>query len=328
MESSSLMSLSFRRLRRRLPHSFRSKIVLMFCVGLTLMTVSACRRGEAQSSGMEPSMIRTPRPTFTPTPGQPQAAVAAEPGVDNEAGIVIAATPTVALPTTAAVNGPSGAKAIVNTPLVNTRSGPSLDYEVVTIVERGEEFDILAKDALSEWWQVCCVEDEPVWVIGQLVDTDGPVDAVPIFGASQLTAGGDQSAPAAPQTVLSDQAPDIQFVLENQEQFPESANVRIFMYAHSGNEGLAGYSLWVRKDSVAVPVNVVSFGGSPGFTWPFQDARQRSQNWKAEFPDVAPEGRWEVELIDSDGRIVGPLATFDVAPGDSNLELYVRYERQ
>ena len=96
-----------------------------------------------------------------------------------------------------------------------------------------------------------------------------------------------ETVAAAPQTVLRDQAPDIQFSLENQEQFPESANVRIFMYVYDGTEGLAGYSLWVRKDGVDVPVNVVSFGGSPGFTWPFQDARQRSQNWKAEFPGRA-----------------------------------------
>ncbi len=271
-------------------------------------------------------MIRTPRPTFTPTPGQLQAgAVGAE--TSGEPAAVIAATPTPA-PPPEIVNGPSGAKVIVNTPLVNSRSGPGLDYEVVTIVERGQEFDILAKDALGEWWQVCCVDDEPVWVIGQLVDTDGPVDSVPVFGASQLATGGDGNASAQPQTVLLDQAPDIQFSLENQEQFPESASVRIFLYVYSGNEGLAGYSLWVRKDGVDVPVNVISFGGSPGFTWPFQDARQRSQNWKAEFPDLPPEGQWEVQLIDDDGRIVGPPATFAIGPNDGNLELYVRYERQ
>jgi len=326
MESSTLMSLPFHRSQSQLPQHIKSTLFILVCIGLTLLTTSACRRGEAQSSDPEPAMIRTPRPTFTPTPGQPQAAVVAEPA-SSEAGAVMAATLTPA-PQSAVINPPSGAKVVINTPLVNSRSGPGLDYEVVTIVERGEEFDILAKDALGEWWQVCCIEDEPVWVIGQLVDTDGPVDAVPVFGASQLNTGGDGSAPTAGQTVLLDQAPDIQFSLENQEQFPESANVRIFMYVYSGNEGLAGYSLWVRKDGVDVPVNVISFGGSPGFTWPFQHARQRSQNWKAEFPDLPPAGQWEVQLIDDAGRIVGPPATFAIGPDDTNLELYVRYERQ
>jgi uncharacterized protein YraI len=326
MESSTLMSLPFHRSRSAIAHSQQSRLFILVCICLTLLTTAACRRGEAQSPNTEPAMIRTPRPTFTPTPGLPQEAAVEEPA-SGEAGAVIAATPTPA-PPAAVNNAPSGAKVVVNTPLVNARSGPGLDYEVVTIVERGEEFDILAKDALGEWWQVCCVEDEPVWVIGQLVDTDGPVDVVPVFGASQLAAGGDGSAPAAGQTVLLDQAPDIQFSLENQEQFPESAAVRIFMYVYSGNEGLAGYSLWVRKDGVDVPVNVISFGGSPGFTWPFQDARQRSQNWKAEFPDLPPGGQWEVQLINDDGRIVGPPATFAIGPDDTNLELYVRYERQ
>ena len=120
----------------------------------------------------------------------------------------------------------------------------------------------------------------------------------------------------------------MRFDLIVQEKFSESANVRLFMYVYSGAEGLAGYSLWVRKDGLDLPVNVVSFGGSPGFTWPFQDARQRSQNWKAEFPDIPPAGRWEVQPIDEDGRIVGPPALFDIAADDSELELYVRYERQ
>ena len=290
MESSTLMPLPFLRSRKSVRGRRHAYLPVLACICLALLTTAACRRGEAQSPDPEPAMIRTPRPTFTPTPGQPQAAVVADTAA-VEGGAVIAATPT---PTPPPVNAPSGAKVIVNTPLVNARSGPSLDYEVVTIVERGEEFDILAKDALGEWWQVCCVDDEPVWVIGQLVDTDGPVDAVPIFGAIQL-ATGSGSAPAVPQTVLLDQAPDIQFSLENQEQFPESANVRIFTYVHDDQEGLAGYSLWVRKDGVDVPINVVSFGGSPGFTWPFQDARQRSQNWKAEFPGSrrrADDGRF------------------------------------
>ena len=29
--------------------------------------------------------------------------------------------------------------------------------EVIEIVERGQEFDIIGRDAESEWWQICCI---------------------------------------------------------------------------------------------------------------------------------------------------------------------------
>ncbi|MCB0157568.1 MAG: hypothetical protein KDD83_05520, partial [Caldilineaceae bacterium] len=64
------------------------------------------------------------------------------------------------------------------------------------------------------------------------------------------------------------------------------------------------------------------------FTWPFQDARQRSQNWKAEFDNIGPAGTWEVQLMDAQGNLVGPPATFTLSQNDPNQELYVRYERQ
>jgi SH3-like domain-containing protein len=84
---------------------------------------------------------------------------------------------------------PTGAKVVVNTPLVNARSGPGLDFDVVAVVERGEEFDITGKSADGQWWRVCCTADgETVWIIDQLVDTDGPVDAVPVVDASDVPA--------------------------------------------------------------------------------------------------------------------------------------------
>src|SRR5690606_12780046 len=113
------------------------------------------------------------------------------------------------------------------------------------------------------------------------------------------------------------QAPaEFTFDLRNQEQFAETGMVRIYLYVYSGNDALAGYSLRISHDGAELPVEGTSFAGQPALTWPFQDARQRYQNFKVEFPDVGPTGVWEVQLIDSSGNPVGPATTFTLAPND------------
>jgi hypothetical protein len=104
--------------------------------------------------------------------------------------------------------------------------------------------------------------------------------------------------------------------------------VRVFLYVYSGNSALEGYSLRVTKDGTDLPVEGSSFGGQPAFTWPFQDPRQRFQNFKVEYPDTPPQGTWQVQLIDNTGATVGPPATFTLSSDDPQQELYVRYAQQ
>lgn len=63
--------------------------------------------------------------------------------------------------------------------------------------------------------------------------------------------------------------------------------MRIFLYVYDGEQALEIYTLHIKKDGADVPVNGTSFGGQPGFTWPIADLRQRFQNMKVEFPNVA-----------------------------------------
>lgn len=396
--------------RKRVQSRAAWSLLALLLAGLLL---AACNRGEAQSP---PPTIRAPKPTFTPTaseiaagqapqpqtaPVQPQAAGAAGQNApapaNQDAGQVQANTAPPAPPT--------GAKVVVNTPLVNARSGPGLDFDVVAVVERGEEFDITGKSADGQWWRVCCTADgETVWIIDQLVDTDGPVDAVPVVDAGDIPApvftpgkvkaevnipllnarsgpstdtdvvamveGGETfdvlaandardwyrvccvdgqeawlaaeyvtiqgpagSVPIFGQEPAQESSPvdpaNFSFDLTEQEQFAETTGVRIYLFVtDDGIRALEGYSARVTKDGQEEAIDEVSFGGQPGFTWPFQDARQRAQNWKAEFPDEPPAGVWVVQIIDGDGKPVGPAATFTLTADDPNQELYVRYERR
>lgn len=270
--------------------------------------------------------IRTPKPTFTPT----AAALTAPLSAEQAQPIVVTPVPQ-SLAEAASAPAEGGAlpsqspKAVISGPLVNIRSGPGTQFDIVTTAERGAEYDIVARNPAGDWWSICCVNGAAAWVSADFVDTDGAVDGVPVIGsaAAQPPAPIAETVAPPPPTI-----PVVQFDLRTQEQFPETAAVRIFMYVYSGNSALEGYSLRVTKDGAELPVTAVSFGGQPAFTWPFQDARQRYQNFKVEFPGTPPAGTWDVQLIDGNGATAGPAARFTLRNNDPEQELYVRYERR
>jgi uncharacterized protein YraI len=303
----------------------RWTIARLLLVILLALTQAACGNASANPEAGDPVMIRSSRPTFTPT--AVTAIIGPTPLAAPGAG---AATP---IPQPAAVPAAAEpAKAVVNAPLVNVRRGPGTGYNIVTDVERGAEFDIVGRNADGSWWQICCFDGVSAWIIADFVDTLGDVDAVPVVGPDDATAPSPPVAvaPAAqePPTPVPPAVPQIAFDLKTQEQFPETALVRVFLYVYSGNEALAGYSLRITRDGQELPVTGLSFAGQPAFTWPFQDARQRYQNLKVEFPDEPVGGVWVLQLVDGTGATVGPAATFTLRDNDPQQELYVRYEQR
>jgi uncharacterized protein YraI len=308
-----------------LPHLCVMRRCLIPLVTLALAVgITACgSAGASPDPVAESAFIRTPYPTFTPVAVSSDTQQAAPP---LQAG-------------TAPETGPSQpsqpltqAKAVVNTPLVNVRSGPGTDFDVIGMVERGIEFDIIGRNGDSTWWQICCVENQSGWVINEYVDTDGAVDQVVVAVGGAAPPANAPAVPVTPQPPTSDSTRASsgidRFTLVRQEQFAESGIIRIFAYIYSGNEALAGYSVRVIKDGVELPVTAKSFGGQPAFTWPFQDARQRHQNLKVEFAGVTMAGTWNIQLVDENNAAAGPIATFRLGQNDTQQELYVRYERQ
>jgi uncharacterized protein YgiM (DUF1202 family) len=303
------------------------------------------------SSAAEPHQpIRSPYPTFTPTvvslASNDNAASVANP-VANEAGPTAttieatteAPTPTQLSPAEAPTVPPTAVppRLVVTAPLANVRSGPGTTYTVLTTVERGQEYDIIGKNAAGDWWRFCCINGQPAWIINELVDVEGAVELAPV---SEEVAQAPAAAPAPTQPPVATQpaaeptqpptAPvaDFAFELISSEQFSEPKVVRVFLYVYDGEKALEGYTTRVKKDGADMTVNGKSAGGQPSFTWPIADQRQRFQNMKAEFPGVAPAGVWEVQLVDGGGNLVGPTATFTLTANDPNQELYVRYKKR
>lgn len=335
---------------------------------LLIYSLSACGFGQAQSTAQEEYLpIRSPYPTFTPTPlgiplaGEVEAGsnenasnTTAAPAADDQSAAPGAAevAPTVAVeatatpvaeeqpptPTVAPTLAPP--RLVVNSPLVNVRAGPGTQYSIVTTVERGQEFDIVGKNTAGDWWRFCCVNDEPAWVIDELVEVAGAVDGVAVSDAVvDVPATATQppaavvpptAAPAAPAEPTATEVPAppaFAFELQNAEQFPETNVVRVFLYVFDSDQALAGYSVRVIKDGAELPVSQTSAGGQPSLTWPIADSRQRFQNMKVEFPGISPPGTWQVQLVDGGGNVVGPPATFTIEGNAPSQELYVRYKK-
>ncbi|MEZ4708039.1 MAG: hypothetical protein R3A44_12575 [Caldilineaceae bacterium] len=336
---------------------------LHFTLLLTTLLLVACGGAQADASA-GPVVIRDVHPTFTPTfPAPGQNAAQSQPVVNSPASTPVAdvAQPAAAVPlaqSAPAAAAPAGnsvngiTRVVVNTPLVNGRAGPGVDYPIVEIVERGQEFDVIGASESGEWWNVCCINDKPFWLINEYVDTigDGTVAVVPAPAQAAPTAAPTAVPPTVEPTATVNQPPAVlptatsapevsapaapatdnfTFDLKLQEQFPENNVVRVFLYVFSKEgQALEGYGLRVAKDGTQLPADGLSFGPQAGFTWPVAEARQRFQNLKVEFPGQSPAGVWEVQLIDSSGTAVGPAATFELNGNEQNRELYVRYEKR
>jgi hypothetical protein len=216
--------------------------------------------------------------------------------------------------------------------LVNLRHAPDLAGAVISTASRGQEFTIVGRDVTKLWWLVCCLQNEAHWIHSSVIQVTGDSSTLPVV-ASSLNGNtyNTQTSLALGSPALPTLAPpptQYDFMLTEQAQFEERIRPRIFLYVYDKEEGLAGYTLRVRKDGSELPVLQRSTPGVPGFTWPIPNGRQRSTNLKVEFPDVNPVGVWEVQLIDATGRAVGPVATFRLQPNEANQEMYVMYRKR
>ncbi|MEZ4643498.1 MAG: SH3 domain-containing protein [Chloroflexota bacterium] len=70
---------------------------------------------------------------------------------------------------------------------LNVRSGPSVDYPIVGLIEEGGVYDLVGRLNDGTWWQLCCLEDnETGWVINEGVEVWGDVELVPVVAVPPL----------------------------------------------------------------------------------------------------------------------------------------------
>lgn len=226
-------------------------------------------------------------------------------------------------------------KAIVMEDMVNLRAAPNLNSAVLGNARRGQEFTIIGRDPTSTWWLVCCDQGQARWIYGGVVQVSGVVDSVSIVDQPLVYSAPANTTPiglptptVAPALPTATPAPQYEFMLAEQAQFEERITPRIHLYVYETQEGLGGYMLSVRKDGQGIPATAKSAPGMPGITWPIPNERQRYTNLKLEFPGLSPAGLWEIQLLDANGRPVGPVATFRLQPNDPRQEIYVKYRKR
>lgn len=240
----------------------------------------------------------------------------------------------VALPSSSDIVQPGQPKVIVMEDMVNLRAAPNTSSPVLGSARRGQEFTIIGRDPTGAWWLVCCDGGQARWIYSGMVQVSGVVDSVSVvdqpvaYTPTNTTPIGLPTPTVAPPLPTATPAPQYEFMLAEQAQFEERITPRIHLYVYETQEGLGGYMVSVRKDGKGLPATAKTAYGMPGITWPIPNERQRYTNLKLEFPGVNPAGLWEIQLLDANGRAVGPVATFRLQPDDPRQELYVKYRKR
>jgi hypothetical protein len=360
---------SVMRHRRTRTVGLRPIWLLLALGGLLTAASLSCSLGEAlvgRSAGPVPTPSRTPRPTFTPagslaaqdgTPGAvllgdlppgvtPFAAgQAAELDADSTA-LILYATPTgtstptpsstpVPTATATATLGPSSTPqptpfVVVVAPQVAARRGPALSFELLGVVRAGQQFMVLARTPDKDWWQICCVANQPVWIRSDQVNPQGPFEAapeVPVPPTPTLTVTPTPSA-----TLTPSPTPIPPFDIARGPEFPLQRDdgtvviwAKVFQGPTDNEKPLAGYVLKVLRNNVDVSLPVTSHAKVSGFdnTGPAQGSYD--YNLKFEMPHGS-EADWQIYLARPDGSRVSPISKFTTM-GDSyrNIVVYVAY---
>lgn len=161
--------------------------------------------------------IPTPAPTIAPTT-VPTVAIAVAPVTKVLTSTVVVTATTI--PTTAQVTTPANTAAseprlTITGDAVNVRSGPGTTFTSIGAATKGSSFLLRARNAAGDWWQICCVNEQPGWIFGELatvenaesvaIAVDPPTPVQPTAAAvaeapipEQVTAAPPTNAPAAP----------------------------------------------------------------------------------------------------------------------------------
>ncbi|MEZ4860010.1 MAG: SH3 domain-containing protein [Caldilineaceae bacterium] len=69
---------------------------------------------------------------------------------------------------------------VTSNQIVNLRGGPGTNYPVLGQLNPGANFRVIGKNEGGDWWQVEMSDGQPAWIIDQLVNTLGDLQAVAV----------------------------------------------------------------------------------------------------------------------------------------------------
>ncbi|MGC8782374.1 MAG: hypothetical protein ACP5UQ_16050 [Anaerolineae bacterium] len=265
----------------------------------------------------------TPGPTPTPGPTAPPTATA-EPTLDVETNRPTRPAGPRPLPTPFVV---------VDAETLNGRRGPAATFPQIGQAERGAALMILGKTAAGDWWWVCCMANQPVWVPANAVTANGPLDAVPVLTPAPTPTATPVPTPVPTPTPSPTPLPP--FDIARGPEFPIQVDNNILtiwakIYEGSGDyeKPLGGYILKVFRDGVDVSMDRQSLGDRFDEIVSVSGTVRTIQyvyNLKFELRD-AGEADWEIYLARPGGLRVSPITRFTTkGASNRNLVVYIAY---
>jgi uncharacterized protein YgiM (DUF1202 family) len=259
----------------------------------------------------------TPRPSPTPLPtGTPEPTATATP--DSETNRPTRQPGPRALPTPYVV---------VDADTVNGRKGPGNTFPLLGEAVKGAELMILARTPAGDWWQVCCIANQPAWVSASLVTALGPLEGIPVLTPPPTPAP--TPLPTSTATPSPAPTPLPPFDIAAGPIFPIKRDtgvltiwVKVYEGPSDNQKPLPGYVLKVARDGVDVSGPEQSRGPYFNYTKPEGNFEY---NLKFEM-EYAGEAKWRIYLAKPDGYRVSPISEFTTL-GDSyrNLVIYIAY---
>jgi hypothetical protein len=277
----------------------------------------AAAEGNAGRTSLVLIATLTPPPSPTPLPtGMPTATPTRTPDVEtNRPTRVIGPRP---YPTPYVV---------VTADAANGRRGPGATFELLGQAQRDDELMILARTPNSDWWQVCCISNQPAWVAADSVSPKGPLEEVPVLTPAPTPPP--TPIPPPPPTATRAPTPLPPFDIARGPEFPikrDTGVLTIWVKVYEGpwdnQKALPGYVLVVFRNNVEVSDFVQSHGP------PFDNTKPEGSfdyNLKFEM-NHAGEADWRIYLARPGGYRVSPIKEF-TTKGDSyrNLVVFVAY---
>jgi len=222
---------------------------------------------------------------------------------------------------------------VVNAETLNGRRGPALTFPQVGQAEQGAELMILGKTAAGDWWWVCCMANQPVWVPQDAVTANGPLDAVPVLTPAPTPTATAVPTPAPTRTPTPTPLPP--FDIARGPEFPFQVDNNILtiwakIYEGSGayEKPLGGYVLKVFRDGADVSSDRQSMGERFDEIASVSGTTRTVQyvyNLKFELRD-AGEADWEIYLARPGGMRVSPITRFTTrGASNRNLVVFIAY---
>jgi SH3-like domain-containing protein len=243
--------------------------------------------------------------------------------------------------------------------LINVRTGPGTNYNTAGSAARGEAFDIVGKSAAGDWWLVCCVGGETVWVFGQLgraenaesvpVATPAALAAAPQPAAAQPVATQAPAAPAPEPAATEAPAPappaegdpcagiggdGCKFKVKAGPAFAPNGGSELKLtlgFIHSGVEGgqpQGSYFVVLLKDgqNLNIPDSVRSFDPSVGM----RDGPNGKYNYEYKLgldglPGGTVAGNYTIWVLDGNGERDSQNVNFTVPDGQG--EVYILFDQ-